>query len=298
MLIKESTLRRIIREEAQRVLREDAVGMDLVRQAHDAVFTKTLPNGQKIQSAGGQSPFNDYLLNYRNVFDKVKAAIAALPNDAPTRPSILGGFTQFAKSGSGSPAASVLLSLKNSNPSPAGRARAALVIFADGKYDPMHFDERLGIGVKPILGGFGVSSGDPDRKKVDAAIGDPANLLDRIYAMASYDIAGETRRVLPASQASVGGSAPGATQAAAGRAVNVKLDLEYVVKPGDSVSKILATYYGIPASEASTPLYTEFSKNMLGDPNPNKIKVGARIRLPATLRLGNRDYPLNRKANA
>lgn len=209
MLIKESTLRRIIREEASRALREDAVGLDLVRKAHDASFTKQFPDGIARVQVGGRSPFSDYISNYESLSKTIQAAEAALPEDAKAKGKVFSGFVSFTKSGSQSPFAASLLSLRNANLTPDGKARAALAIFA-GFSNLETFDQPLGLYLKALPGGFGMTSSETERQKVNAAIGDPADFVTKVLAMASFDVAGETRRKLAQTPPPVGGSAPAA----------------------------------------------------------------------------------------
>ena len=207
MLIKESTLRKIIREEARRALHEDAVGLDLVRQAHNASFTKQLPDGRTVKSAGGRSPFSDYISNYESLSKVVQAAEAALPEDAKAKGKVFSGFVSFTKSGSQSPFAASLLSLRNANLSPDSKARAALAIFA-GFPGLDTFDQALGLYLKALPGGYGMTSSETDRQKVNAAIGDPADFVTKTLAMASFEVVGETRRALGQGAQAPAGAAP------------------------------------------------------------------------------------------
>jgi hypothetical protein len=209
MLIKESTLRKIIREEARRALHEDAVGLDLVRQAHNASFTKQLPDGRTVQAVGGRSPFSDYISNYESLSKVVQAAEAALPEDAKAKGKVFSGFVSFTKSGSQSPFTASLQLLRNVNMTPDGKARAALAIFA-GFPSLDNADQALGLHLKALPGGFGMTSSETDRQKVNAAIGDPVDFVKKILAMASFDVAGETRRALGQGAQAPAGAAPAA----------------------------------------------------------------------------------------
>jgi len=72
---------------------------------------------------------------------------------------------------------------------------------------------------------------------------------------------------------------------AAGTPTDMSNDLVYTVKAGDSLSKILRTYYGIPATSASMPLYTAFAE-IIDIKNMNAINIGQRITLPNPLIIG------------
>lgn len=77
-------------------------------------------------------------------------------------------------------------------------------------------------------------------------------------------------------------------------AVTAGLDLPYTVKSGDSISKILRDYYGIPASQSSMPIYKAFAAEKLGSDDPSKITAGATIKLPSSLSLLGKNYPRTR----
>ena len=223
MLIKESTLRRIIKEEARRVLRE---------QAPPTVAAPANP-----------------------AWAKVSASLAALQASISTsNPS---AFTNIALAIAGwadclnpaSPkAVAVSRSLAaNANQNANGQLAAALV----------------------SLAGISSMSGGPVTTLNGTA--DGAENLQSALAPVSNDIVANMKAAL--------------TPPVAG----APADLVYSVKSGDSLSKILKTYYNIPATAASVPLYTAFAKTSK-IANPNVITVGQRITLPQSLTISNQTF--------
>jgi len=207
MRINESTFRKIIREEARRVLREagegTGVGMNMVQAAYDANATTVLPNGTKIQQVALKNdPFNGYLSNYRAAEKQVQKSVATLPGgkngDAGSRAST--GFYAFAKTGSKSPFAQRIIAVKGMNLTPGGKARAILAIFAGSKNLESSWDKAGGasLGIDMQL-----SPTDALVKSFD----DPQGFIEQIVSMASFDVEGETKRVLakPEAAGSVSG---------------------------------------------------------------------------------------------
>lgn len=234
MNINESKFRKIIREEARRVLREAGegagVGMNMVQAASDAAATTILPDGTKVQSFALQNdPFNGYLSNYRAAEKQVQKSVATLPGgkngDAGSRTS--NGFYVFAKTGSRSPLAQSIIAVKGANLNPAGKARAILAIFAGAKNLESSWDKAggasLGIDMQPA----------PTTALVNSFVA-PQGFIDQIISMASFDVAGETKRVLakPEAAGSVTG-VPGEMEVSAATAP---------AAPGKSPTKDWNTY--------------------------------------------------------
>ena len=210
MLIKESALRRIIREEARRSLREAAdsetvpgagagVGtpMSLVNMASDTASTFQTANGQRFTGLTQRNdPVSTYKANAGAVLEKVTAAVNALPGGSTGGPgaAVMGGYYSFQKQGSKSSMAQLITDLKNSTISPAGIARSILAIFA-GDADPSASTDKAG-GMKLGLGASATAI-----KKVDAAIGDPAEFYEKVFAMASFDVAAKTQILLAQDRA-------------------------------------------------------------------------------------------------
>ena len=208
MLIKESTLRRIIREEARRALREEAdsetgagagVGtpMSLVNMASDTASSYRMANGQRFTGLTQRNdPVSIYKANAGAVLEKVTAAVNALPGGNRGGPgaAVMGGYYSFQKQGSKSPMAQLIANLKKSTISPAGIARSILAAFA-GDADPSASTDKAG-GMKLGLGTSATAT-----KKVDAAIGDPVEFYEKVFAMASFDVAAKTQELLAQDRA-------------------------------------------------------------------------------------------------
>lgn len=60
---------------------------------------------------------------------------------------------------------------------------------------------------------------------------------------------------------------------------STKIKAEHEVKEGETLSGIALEYYGSAAKEKWMKIY-EFNKRVIGD-NPNGIKPGQRLRIPA-----------------
>jgi len=70
--------------------------------------------------------------------------------------------------------------------------------------------------------------------------------------------------------------------------------IDYTIAAGDTISKLLNKYYGIPAATASSELY-DFAKNLFYTaqgipPNADTIKVGMKLRLPDDINFKGKAY--------
>lgn len=223
MLIKESTLRRIIKEEARRVLREQA-------------------------PVPADSPANI-------AWAKVNASLAALQASiAKSNPSAL---TNIALAIAG-----WVDCLNPASP------KAVAVLRSLAANASKNVNEQLAAALVSLAGISSLSGGPVITLNGTADVGDK---LQSALAPVSSDIVANMKAAL--------------TPPAAG----APADLVYSVKSGDSLSKILKTYYNIPATAASVPLYTAFAKTAK-IANPNVITVGQRIALPQSLTISNQTF--------
>jgi len=291
MLISESRFRKILREEARRVLREEAdtVGLDMVRAAHKAVFTKTIAGGRKLTSVGGRSPFSDYESNYTAAVKFINDASAAMPDDASAKGSVGSNFARFTKQGSKSPFAPALLRVRTMKASPEGKARAILAILGgySGSLDDFgNLESSLGIRIRSL--GIGLSSGDSERKAIDASFkGDAQRFIDAVVSMANFDVVGETQRVLAGNVEGVpeemevsspDSPAAGPGASAPGKAAPMNWN-EYVkVTKGGQEVKNAWDRYALAAIPAINPNdFSEFSKWWKGYKKSNPSWVGSPI---------------------
>lgn len=241
MLIKETTLRRIIREEAQRVLRE-----------------ADTPAAQE----GGISPSPEWTA--------VNAALTGLQSslaaDLIKKYPQLGTNMQAAIKGWGqcqnpaAPKSVAVLSAINSNTRAGPATQLAAVLVALSGMGST-FDNPI----TSLLGTVGEGS-------------DPATLGEMLNNVAVTTIPQMKSALTPAPAAA---PAP---------AASAKPDHNHVVKPGESLSRLLNYYYGIPATTASAKLYSEFANTRVRSRNPDLIRVGETIIFPANLTLGSRTY--------
>ena len=199
MNINESKFRKIIREEARRMLREAGagVGMNMVQAASDAAATTILPDGTKVQSFALQNdPFNSYLSNYRAAEKQIQTSVATLPGgkngEFGSRTS--NGFYVFAKTGSRSPLAQSIIAVKNTKLTPAGKARAILAIFAGSKDIERSADKAGGAAL-------GIDLQSAPTTALVNSFAAPQTFIEQIISMASFDVESETKRVLAKPEA-------------------------------------------------------------------------------------------------
>lgn len=223
MLIKESTLRRIIKEEARRVLREQA-------------------------PSPADSPASVAWANVNASLATLQASIASSNPGAFTNIALaIAGWADCSNPTS-QKATAVLRSLEaNATQNANGQLAAALVSLA---------------GISSLSGGSVITLNGTD---------DGADKLQSALAQVSKGIVANMKVALTPP------------------VVGAPANLVYSVKSGDSLSKILKTYYNIPATAASVPLYAAFAKTA-NIANPNMITVGQKITLPQSLTISNQTF--------
>jgi nucleoid-associated protein YgaU len=263
MNVSESKFRQILREEARRVLREDAIA----------------PTGPGTLKPGTPGVDPAGAVGNKEVANKLRRTIEQFDKglNPMTKTQLINAINDLISKGrDSSVAAFVTAAGALSDPEPEGKG-------------------QLGALLAALMGkqSTGTVSGGQRTADDNAHIGfsgraDLAEILkNEIIARAAQNkMAGEVIHALVslASLAPAPAPAPAAAPAA-GAPTNISNDLVYTVKAGDSLSKILRTYYGIPATSASVPLYTAFA-NIANIKNMNAINIGQRITLPDPLIIG------------
>jgi hypothetical protein len=298
----------ILREEARRVLSEagegEGVGMNMVQAAYETQATTVLPDGTKIrQVALKNDPFNNYMSNYRAAEQQVQKSANSLPGgkNGEFGGKVFSGFYAFAKLGSKSPLASAIIGVKSANLTPPGKARAILAIFAGAKNLGDSWDKTggsaLGIDMQP-------SPTDAVVKSFDS----PQSFVDQVISMASFDVAGETKRVLakPEAKGQVTGvpgemevSAP--TSPAKAGQPPVKDWGSYVAKTPKGGAEVKAAWEAYSKSAGAKPDFSAFAKwwsdrkkqnpSWVGDPAATVSYLKSMTRQGGALKVGDVSAP-------
>jgi LysM repeat protein len=286
MLIKESTLRRIIREEAYRSLREVAVASPLASGKGPLTQKELLDVGTRIGmnpgSAQAVSSFDQNTENapYKAFMAAGRALSASVTNLLKSTPNSLAAanasFAKLTNEGNDGPLGKAIASYLNGNATTigaigclvAGNANANGPIFAGtngGNIDAINIIMTKDSG-KLTDGGNALKTACQNDTTV-------MQNLRIVVSVSARKLIGD----MEAEKLNVMGA-----ETAAATAANTT---PYTVKSGDSISKIAQARYGIAPSRASMPLYDTLAatiKNRAGA-TANAIQPGDIINLPTTL---------------
>ena len=271
MRIKESTIRRILREEYRRVLTEGEGDPNVSiepKMIEDAVTKNpAMSNSPEVKA------IRAFQSDYRNGLDLLTKAVevaSALGNGKLISAAVAAKnnyVNDVQKKGIASAYGKAVVDTmqKVEGIDKNATFRAVIASLSTGKSyrnetaaggkNATAYDNDLSIGT-----GFNATDFTVDANYLNA--------LTFLKRVCSFDLAGNYNKI------SSGAAAPSSAPA----------EQTHTVAPGDSISKILQDKYGIPASSASMPLYTQFA-SMQTPPiaDVNKVEKGAQLKLPAAL---------------
>lgn len=264
MLIKESTIRKLLREEFKRLLSEVNSTQEI-----QAAIAKGRAGGTANKSSDALEDFLRSInvvktafvevngaLNSFTQFEKVRAAFGTATNE----------WDMIATKGNASPKAQAVIATLNAlgnAAEPSARFKAIAAALYTGKTysgalsgTETDYQQALGLGV-----GGGL---DKVNAAIDGVVNNSKNkfLIDHAKAAASFELDKYYDSIVSAQKPDAANQPK-----------------PYVVRQGDSISKILQDKYGIPASPASANLYKQFA-TQVGIQDPNKISLGQTINLP------------------
>lgn len=286
MLIKESTLRRIIREEAYRSLREAAVVSPLASGQGPLTQPELSDVGVRMGMTAGaaqsvvsfenmtqNAPYKAFIAANRALSTSVASLLKSTPVSLTAAKTALATLTNEGNDGT---LGKAIASYLNANATTigaigclvAGNANSNGPIFvgaSGGNLDAINIIMTKDSGV--------LTDGGAALKT--ACQGD-TTVLTNLRIVVSMS----ARKLIGDMEAEKLGAASAATEAATAASTT-----PYTVKSGDSISKIAQARYGIAPARASMSLYDTLAatiKNRAGA-TANAIRPGDVINLPATL---------------
>jgi hypothetical protein len=207
MLIRESTFRRILREEARRVLREVAYTPQQI-EALDMQFAQV----------GLGSPVHDYMVawtNVKRVLDRLQPALSTL--DGKRFSNITGGWDRIYTEGAASPLASTALQsiskAQGSKMSPEGMLTALLASISTGR---AYGGTEGQAGLSDVYDLTTVNQVKAAQSKI---VSDPAALIKQIRGVLGFDLAGAMSKK-PEGPVAGGAATGGGTDASDGGATS------------------------------------------------------------------------------
>lgn len=261
MLIKESTLRRIIKEEARRVLKEDAA----------SGWTPAEIEAKAAEFAAAGKP--TVLTGYITAWNSVQRTITSLSSKLSKFPQykfIFAGWGDIYKFGALGPRSNSVLQTLNglrADIAPYDKVRAVLRSISSNTV--FTGAEQGAIGIADFDVDQGISPAAPEtREAIQSGVRDPAEFLKNVKFVVSFDLGKAMSSTSPVNPMEKMKAITGRT---------------HTIVRGDTLSALAQRYYGIPLGRSNMPLYDQLAKaNGMTDANQT-IKPGQVLKLPVSL---------------
>lgn len=261
MLIRESTLRKIIKEEARRVLKEDATS---------GWTPAEIDAKEKEFAAAGQGTA---LTKYTAAWQAVNLVITKLNSTLGKFPEykyIFAGWGDIYKFGaSGARSNSVLQTLNGlrADMAPHDKVRGVLRSISSNTVFTGAPSGQLGIADFDMAQGASPAATET-QDAIKSNVLDPATFLENVKFVVSFDLGKEMSGASPANPMEKAKAITGRT---------------HTIAKGDTLSALAQRYYGIPLGRSNMPLYDQLAKaNGMTDANQT-IKPGQVLKLPVSL---------------